>query len=129
MTSPTAEDEALLSFEYQLAEPREKVWRALTIPAYLERWLMPMEQAGEQEFRGRGDDQSRIEAKVLEADAPGRLKWHWREDGPGGATESLVTFTLGEAEDGGTRLRIEQRISLVALPQPANSNTPMAMAA
>ena len=34
-------DTDALVFECALDAPREKVWRALTIPEYLERWLKP----------------------------------------------------------------------------------------
>lgn len=110
--NPTV-DEAPLSFECDLPDPPEKVWRALTEPELLAAWLMPNDikaEAGSR-FAFAGPD-APIECEVLEAE-PGRLlRYSWRER-PGAkdadqfpAFDSIVTFTLAGTASGGTHLRI-----------------------
>lgn len=110
--NPTV-DEAPLSFECDLPDPPEKVWRALTEPELLAAWLMPNDikaEAGSR-FAFAGSD-APIECEVLEAE-PGRLlRYSWRER-PGAkdadqfpAFDSIVTFTLAGTASGGTHLRI-----------------------
>ncbi|WP_434722734.1 SRPBCC family protein [Mesorhizobium sp. RIZ17] len=110
--NPTTAD-VPLSFECELAEPPEKVWRALTEPELLAAWLMPndmMAKAGTR-FAFAGPD-APIECEVLEAE-PGRvLRYSWRER-PGAddasrlpAFDSVVTFTLARTASGGTHLSI-----------------------
>lgn len=110
--NPTV-DEAPLSFECDLPDPPEKVWRALTEPELLAAWLMPNDikaEAGSR-FAFAGSD-APIECEVLEAE-PGRLlRYSWRER-PGAkdadqfpAFDSTVTFTLAGTASGGTHLRI-----------------------
>jgi uncharacterized protein YndB with AHSA1/START domain len=110
--SPTAAD-APLSFECDLPDPPEKVWRALTEPELLAAWMMPNDMKAEagSRFAFAGPD-APIECEVLEAE-PGRLlRYSWRER-PGAddadrlpAFESVVTFTLARTASGGTHLRI-----------------------
>lgn len=106
-------NEAPLSFECDLPDPPEKVWRALTEPELLAAWMMPNDikaQAGSR-FAFAGPD-APIECEVLEAE-PGRLlRYSWRER-PGAddagrlpAFDSVVTFTLARTASGGTHLRI-----------------------
>ena len=112
-TTHKAAVEAPLAFECELADPPEKVWRALAEPELLAAWMMPNDiepQAGKR-FAFAGPD-APIECEVLEAD-PGRLlRYSWRER-PGAenagqlpAFDSVVTFTLDRTVSGGTRLRI-----------------------
>ena len=95
-------------FECVLAAPPEKVWRALTIPAYLDRWLQP--RAAEQ-------------LDVVTSDENRSLTYRWRESGQGavvGAEDSLVTFELTPTHDGGTWFRLTH--APMPLPAAANSN-------
>jgi uncharacterized protein YndB with AHSA1/START domain len=74
-----------------LDEPPEKVWRALTEPALLERWLA----------------EAREKAEVVESEPGQRLRLAWRDrDADGGLVESDVTFILTPMISGGTRLRL-----------------------
>ncbi|CDX14610.1 Activator of Hsp90 ATPase 1 family protein [Mesorhizobium plurifarium] len=121
--NPTV-DEAPLSFECDLPDSPEKVWRALTEPELLAAWLMPNDikaEAGSR-FAFAGPD-APIECEVLEAE-PGRLlRYFWRER-PGAkdadqlpAFDSIVTFTLARTASGGTHLRIVHD-GFVPLAQP-----------
>ncbi|MBN9221108.1 MAG: SRPBCC domain-containing protein [Mesorhizobium sp.] len=98
-----------LEFEYDLAEPPEKVWRALTVPELLAAWMMPNDikpQAGSRFAFAQAD--AAIECEILEAQPERLLRYSWREqagdmDEP---LDSTVTFTLARTVSGGTHLRI-----------------------
>ena len=110
-------DTDALVFECALYAPPEKVWRALTIPEYLARWLNPDEA---------------IDMAVVTAEENKSLTYRWRESGQGaivGAEDSLVTFELTPTTDGGTWFKLTH--APVVMPVAANSNTagPMLMAA
>ena len=100
-----------LEFEYDLAEPPEKVWRALTVPELLAAWMMPNDikpQTGSR-FAFTGPE-TPIECEILEAEPERLLRYSWREQ-PGDAErqdplDSTVTFTLARTVSGGTHLRI-----------------------
>jgi len=55
-----------LTFDFDLDAPPEKVWRALTVPAFVDRWLTPDEPAGSRSAKT-------VVAEVIEADAPRRV--------------------------------------------------------
>jgi len=99
-----------LTFDYELDAPPEKVWRALTVPAFVDRWLTP-----DQPER----DAKTIATEVIEAEPPHRLSWNWRE---AGEPEGVVTFTLTPNETGGTSLRLVHVRRLPAMQPAANSN-------
>lgn len=100
-----------LEFEYDLAEPPEKVWRALTVPELLAAWMMPNDMRPEigNRFAFAGPD-TPIECEILDAEPEKLLRYSWREQ-PGDAArqdplDSTVTFTLARTVSGGTHLRI-----------------------
>lgn len=106
-------DTDALVFECALDAPPEKVWRALTIPQYLERWLKPAQQ---------------IDLAVVTAEENRSLTYRWREAGQGaivGMEDSLVTFELTPTSDGGTWFRLTHTPQSV--PVAANSNMAGAM--
>ncbi|QQR34718.1 SRPBCC domain-containing protein [Devosia oryziradicis] len=95
-------------FECALDAPPEKVWRALTIPEYLERWLKPDKD---------------LDLSVVTAEENKSLTYRWREAGQGaivGMEDSLLTFELSPTTDGGTWFKLTH--APVALPVAANSN-------
>lgn len=105
-------DHAPLSFECELDDPPEKVWRALSEPELLAAWMMPNDIKPEpgKHFTFAGPV-APIECQVLDAE-PGRLlRFSWREK-PGAndsdlpAFDSIVTFTLARTAAGGTHLSI-----------------------
>lgn len=106
-------DDAVI-FETELNAPPEKVWRALTIPEYLDRWL---------------DLPAATEISVVRADEPHSVTYRWREQGedPSSIGESVVTFEVTPLENGGSRFRLTH--APIALPAAANSNEPMMLAA
>ena len=95
-------------FECALDAPPEKVWRALTIPEYLERWLKPDKD---------------LDLSVVTAEENKSLTYRWREAGQGaivGMEDSLVTFELSPMTDGGTWFKLTH--APVTVPVAANSN-------
>ncbi|MHA6297800.1 SRPBCC domain-containing protein [Devosia sp. CAU 1758] len=98
----------ILVFETMLDAPPEKVWRALTIPEYRERWLKKPVDA---------------EIDVIASDENKSLTFRWREPGQGVAVdpeESLVTFELTPEANGGTWFRLTH--APVVVPVAANTN-------
>lgn len=96
-----------IELEHTYQFPAERVWRALTDPAAIARWLMP------NDFRPRKGHKFKfqappasgwdgvIESEVLEVDEPKKLVYTWNSRG----MNTVVTWTL-EAVPGGTRLRL-----------------------
>lgn len=82
-----------IDLTFDLDEPPEKVWRALSEPEIRERWL--------------GANDNGADCEVLESEPARRLRLGWRETSPeGGLIASTVTFDLTPTEQGGVRLRI-----------------------
>ncbi len=88
--------------------PRPLVWRALTTPELLARWLMPNDFLPRVGHRftfhtepGPGFD-GIVRCEVLELVEPERLVFSWR----GGPLDTRVCFALSD-EDDGTRLVVE----------------------
>ncbi len=95
--------------ECDLSEPPGKVWKALTVPELLARWLKPNDIRPEVGSRFRLEPD--IECEVLEAEPNRRLRLSWREteesgDSQESCVESIVTFELSETVTGGTHLRL-----------------------
>lgn len=106
-------DTDALVFECALDAPPDKVWRALTIPEYLERWLRPEKD---------------LDLAVVTSEENRSLTYRWREAGQGaimGMEDSLVTFELTPTSDGGTWFKLTH--APVAVPVAANSNVAGAM--
>jgi uncharacterized protein YndB with AHSA1/START domain len=101
--------------ECDLPQDPEKVWRALTEPELLARWLPDA-----------------VGSEVLASEPHRLLRYRWRtaEDD----RDSYVTFELTGTESGGTHLRVDHRptATLIAFRRPAavaptDSNAPRAM--
>jgi uncharacterized protein YndB with AHSA1/START domain len=106
-----------LVLEYELDAPPEQVWRAISIPAFRDKWL---------------PNDALVTAEPLSS-APGEeIRYSMREDEPP-FLESVVTFQVRPNADGGTRLRVihglvsARRVSQA--PRAANSNWPFLMRA
>jgi uncharacterized protein YndB with AHSA1/START domain len=96
----------------------EKVWKALTTPALMARWIH-MEPQGLDPVVGNrftyqttpaGEWDGIIRCEVLEAIPNARFVYSWKggdaaNQGYGSLLDTIATFTL-TAEDGGTRLKI-----------------------
>jgi uncharacterized protein YndB with AHSA1/START domain len=95
-----------IALEYELDAAPEKVWRAIAVAAFRERWL-PRADLAEQE---------------PVASVPGvEVRYRMREEGPP-FLESTVTFRIEPGPRGGTLFRIIHRIESDAGRNRANDN-------
>jgi uncharacterized protein YndB with AHSA1/START domain len=99
-----------IAFEFDLRHPPEKVWRALTEPALLAQWLLPvidLELVPGQEFTYKTQPypgwDGIVNCRMLEVDAPRRISYTWTVP----FLETVVTFTLLPT-DTGTMLKLVQ---------------------
>jgi len=117
-----------LAFSVDLTHPTEKVWRALTIKAFFERWLLkPDGKAGER-LAGKAPRLGRhVEITVVDAEPLRRLTWLWQEEGE---APGRVTITLTQRIDGGTRLDLVHQPRFVSTYVAVSCNGgPLALAA
>jgi uncharacterized protein YndB with AHSA1/START domain len=103
--------------EFDYPYPPEKVWRALTEPDLIAKWLMPNDFAPvpghtfTMRTRPMGKFDGIAHCEVLEAVPNERLRYTWRGGSPeqtgyGAYLDTTVTFDLTPT-DGGTHLRLE----------------------
>ena len=97
-----------LSFDFDLPHPPEKVWRALTDPALLAEWLLPvidlkLEPGAAFTFKTQpvGGWDGIVHCRMAEIDTHRKLRYDWRV----GDMATVVTFTL-TASAQGTRLSL-----------------------
>ncbi|MDA8237747.1 MAG: SRPBCC domain-containing protein [Chloroflexi bacterium] len=103
-----------IAFSWDLPHPPARVWRALTEPELLARWLMAtdLRPAVGEPFTFRQEPtpwwDGIVRGEVLEAEPDRRLRYTWRSgSGPNGV-DTVVTWTLTATPAGGTRLTLEQ---------------------
>ncbi|HEY0929042.1 MAG TPA: SRPBCC domain-containing protein [Gemmatimonas sp.] len=99
-----------IAFEFDLRHAPEKVWRALTEPALLAEWLLPvidLELVPGKEFTYKTQPypgwDGIVNCRMLEVDPPRRISYTWTVP----FLETVVTFTL-QPTDGGTLLKLVQ---------------------
>jgi uncharacterized protein YndB with AHSA1/START domain len=99
-----------ISFELDLPHGPDKVWRALTDPALLAEWLLPVVQLKLDqgaEFRFTAPPQPGwdgvVNCTVLEVEPQRKLRYAWVV----GDLDTVVTFALAPTASG-TRLSLEQ---------------------
>ena len=92
-------DAESLVYEFDLDEPLEQVWHALTSPELLARWLLPLD----------GEPGANIELELAACCPPTYVAYHWRgEHEP----QTLVTFEVHRCADGrATRLRLTHQVA------------------
>jgi uncharacterized protein YndB with AHSA1/START domain len=110
-TEQTAQPQAeSLSLEFDLNHPPEKVWRALTDPALLAEWLLPvtglkLEPGAAFTFKTQaypGWDGT-VNCRLVEIEARRKLSYTWTVP----FLDTVVTFTLTPTASG-TRLSLVQ---------------------
>lgn len=99
-----------ISFEFDLQHLPEKVWRALTDPALLTEWLLPvidlkLEPGSAFTFKTQPQPgwDGIVNCRFLEIEAHRKLSWTWVV----GDIDTVVTFTLTPTASG-TRLSLVQ---------------------
>ncbi|MBP1846198.1 uncharacterized protein YndB with AHSA1/START domain [Rhizobium petrolearium] len=106
-----------IELEFDLDEPPQKVWRAISIPGFRDNWL-PKDALVDSEAT---------------AITPGQEVRYRLRDGTPPFLESTVTFTIGPNTTGGTRLRIIHELTDARYDRmakaAANSNNPALMLA
>lgn len=100
-TLETIDDRPALRFERRLAHPVERVWRAVTVPAELERWFPAA--ADWTPEAGEVFDAGGQRGEITEVDPPRALAWSFGGDGyrfevtPDGEGSTLVfTFVFDD---------------------------------
>ncbi len=113
MNQPTTR---AIIIEDVLPHPPEKVWEALTTPAYLARWLMQNDfqpvvgHSFTFQAQPMGDWNGIVHCQVLECEPPKKLVYTWVGGSTSNATygsalNSVLSLTLTPVE-GGTRLKL-----------------------
>lgn len=116
MSDPAKDDGRSIAFECDLAEPPEKVWRALTTPEIMSEWLLPTDleraEAGAAFiFRDPAAPDAPIECEVLSVEAGRSIDFRWRDgEARRDGLDSTVRFEIAPAGAGGTRLRIVHEV-------------------
>jgi uncharacterized protein YndB with AHSA1/START domain len=92
-----------LAFAFDLPHPPEKVWRAVTDPALLSQWLLPvvglsLEPGAEFMFKTEPQPgwDGTVQCRLLAIEAPRKLSYAWVV----GALNTVVTFTLTPTAQG-----------------------------
>ena len=100
-----------ISFDFDLRHPPEKVWRALTDPALLAEWLLPvvgleLERGAAFMFKTQPQPgwDGIVSCRILESEAPRKLSYTWVA---GDFIDTVVTFTLTPTASG-THLSLVQ---------------------
>ena len=103
-----------ISMEYDLPYPPAKVWRALTEPELLAKWIMAndMRPAVGPRFTFTAEPtpwwDGIVNCEVLEIDPHKHLRYAWRSGPDSSPLDTVVTWTLTPTPSGGTRLVLEQ---------------------
>ncbi len=94
-----------ISFEFDLQHQPEKVWRALTEPALLAEWLLPVVEGKVEPgtaftFKTQPYPpwDGTVSCRVLESDKPKKLSYAWIVSGM--HLDTVVTFTLTPTASG-----------------------------
>ena len=96
MSEPESREQLTdLVFEYELDEPPQKVWRAISIPEFREKWL-PTEIL--------------IDAEPVSSEPGEEISYAMKDDEPP-FLESRVTFQLVPGDNGGTVLTIIHKLA------------------
>jgi uncharacterized protein YndB with AHSA1/START domain len=110
-TAPSQTDS--IAFEFDLRHPPEKVWRALTDPALLAEWLLPvtgLKLAPGAAFTFQAQPfpawDGTVNCRMLEIEPHRKLRYAWVVPGDM-ALDTVVTFTLTPTASG-TRLTLVQ---------------------
>lgn len=109
----TRKQEQRISLTYELDAAPTKVWRALTIPEYVSRWLgTPVDPDNDD-----GPRENNFELRLISAEPDTRVRYSIKDD----EAVSTVTFQIDANGNGGTTFRIVHEQAMIT----ANCNTPV----
>ncbi|MGL4287760.1 MAG: SRPBCC family protein [Phreatobacter sp.] len=123
--------QAALNLEFDLDAPPAKVWRAVTVPDFVERWLLVRPAGPEATVPGEQGaaplPTQPASLRVLDQEPGQWVRYGWH-DADHDRSDSVVTFRLDPNGAGGTRLRIAHVVAEAVAPPAgmaaANNNTP-----
>ena len=118
----------ILNFEYQLDAPPAKVWRALTIPEYVARWLIAPEREASALEDVKPLRPQPVSLRLLDCEPNQSVRYSWNE-AASPFLESVVTFRLAANDAGGTTFSIVHERNIATRKQAANSNRPLLLLA
>jgi len=104
------EETQSISMEVELPHAPAKVWRALTEPALLAKWLMQTDMRAVVgtafTFKAPSGPEwdGTVNCEMQEVEPEKRIRYSW---GGGGLDTTMVTWTLEPTDKGGTLLRLE----------------------
>lgn len=105
----------VLRFEFELEAPLAKVWRALTVPELVERWLPARP--------GTETPGAAVKLDVIDSEQDRWIRYRWHEGRGSLCVDSVVTFRVTPGEAGGTRLAIVHAPArTMTVPVPSNAN-------
>ncbi len=116
MSEAESDKRDVVEQEFDLNQPPQKVWRAISLPEFRESWL-PTDALAE------------LEPTILE---PGQSVSYRMRERTAPFLESTVTFEIASNGSGGTCLRILHELTdegARRVRQAANSNVPLMLAA
>ena len=102
-----------ISMEFDLPHPPAKVWRALTEPELLAKWIMANDMRPEvgQNFTFRMEPSpwwdGIVNCEVLDVELHKRIQYTWCGGPANAPLDTVVTFTLTPTPSGGTKLALE----------------------
>jgi uncharacterized protein YndB with AHSA1/START domain len=105
-----SDDRASIQLSWELDHPPSKVWRALTEPELVKKWLMQTDlqlRVGKRfEFRQEPSEwwDGIVHSEVLELEIEKRISYAWKSTVGASKLDTVVTWTLEATPDGGTRL-------------------------
>jgi uncharacterized protein YndB with AHSA1/START domain len=110
MKSEAAGESSTIVKEVIINAPLSKVWKAITEPGQIEKWLMPpenfkLEEGNEFTMTGRNKEKTVIPhfCKIIEIIPEKKLSYTWAVEDM--LSETLVTYEL-EEQDGNTKLTL-----------------------
>lgn len=118
MSVKTPTETQSIVVEYEFPQPPEQVWRVLTEPELLAKWLMPNDIRAEigQCFNFHAAPvpgwDGIVDCQVLSVEPLRLLRYSWRGGSDdlaayGQRLDTIVTWTLTPTAEGGTHLRLD----------------------
>ena len=128
MSDNARDDGRSITYECDLPEPLEKVWRAIATPEIISEWLLPNDlEAAEPgaafTLCDAATPNEPIECEVLSVEVERSISFRWRDsEARRDGLDSTVHFEIAPGDAGGTRLRIIHEVRHTAVAILANSN-------